>query len=181
MNIAVAMCARFPRFTILTGLTTLVVAMGCGGSDTAPAPASGSTGGSSAAGGAGSGGKASTGGSSSTGGRVGTGGSGTVPDAGPVPGSCGGVFCGAGLSCCGPSECGRCVPDTSGVFCPDYCDYCVGAYQRYSSSPMCTGTRTVLWETSSTDPAPFAVADCEDIGTNLPRFCCTPDFSPVCP
>jgi hypothetical protein len=28
---------------------------------------------------------------------------------------------------------------------------------------------------------PFLVSACQDLATNLPRYCCTPDFSPVCP
>ena len=104
----------------------------------------------------------------------------TCPDAGQAPGSCGGAQCGPGTSCCGPPECGRCVPDTSGVFCPEYCDSCGGNYQRYSNTTFCSGARGVTWLITTGDPAPFAVPECQDAATNLIRFCCTPGFTPVC-
>ncbi len=36
-------------------------------------------------------------------------------------GQCGGTTCGAGQACCGPPACGRCIPETSGQYCPDQC------------------------------------------------------------
>lgn len=41
------------------------------------------------------------------------------PDAG---GSCGGQACQTGTSCCGPPECGFCIPNGSGVQCASTCD-----------------------------------------------------------
>jgi hypothetical protein len=37
-------------------------------------------------------------------------------------GPCGGHACQAGTSCCGPPECGFCIPYTSGVQCPSTCN-----------------------------------------------------------
>jgi hypothetical protein len=36
-------------------------------------------------------------------------------------GPCGGHTCQSGTSCCGPPECGFCIPNTSGVQCPSTC------------------------------------------------------------
>ncbi|HEX7669188.1 MAG TPA: hypothetical protein VF395_06390, partial [Polyangiaceae bacterium] len=104
----------------------------------------------------------------------------TCADAGSPQGACGGAKCGAGAVCCGPLECGHCVPETSGVFCPDYCDYCAGKYRRSTSGTFCSGTRSAEWEIRGADQSPF-VSACADAATNLPRYCCTPDFTPVCP
>jgi hypothetical protein len=35
---------------------------------------------------------------------------------------CGRSTCGEGFICCGPPECGQCVPENSGAHCPDKCD-----------------------------------------------------------
>ena len=51
-------------------------------------------------------------------GGAGTGGSST---GGAPGGSCGGKTCTADQRCCGPAECGRCVPAASGQFCSDIC------------------------------------------------------------
>ena len=41
--------------------------------------------------------------------------------------SCGGVTCGATQVCCGPAECGRCIPAGSKQACPIQCDSVGGA------------------------------------------------------
>jgi hypothetical protein len=74
------------------------------------------------------------------------------------------------------------VPDTSGVFCPNSCDYCGGKYQKsMDPSSFCSGDKPAVWEATVADLSPFLVPDCQDAGTNLPRYCCTPTFTPVCP
>jgi hypothetical protein len=184
-------------------LTALLLASACGDTDT------GTTTGSNASGGtAGGGGTGATSGSGTTGGSAGRAGSGgftgcppcaappgpncvgsgpcgcgpfTCADAGSPSGSCGGVQCGPGTSCCGPAECGRCVPDTSGIFCPDYCEFCSGKYQRFEHSTMCSGDQSAQWEIIAMPLTPFQVPACRDLVTNLPRYCCTADFRPVCP
>lgn len=103
-------------------------------------------------------------------------------DAGPPPGLCGGTFCLAGTACCGPTLCGRCVPEGSGVYCPDYCEFCSGTYRRSTGGAFCTGDHPVQWEVTA-PPAtnPFNVPLCQDAGTNLIRYCCTTGFAPGCP
>jgi hypothetical protein len=67
------------------------------------------------------------------------------------------------------------------VFCPEYCEFCMGKYQRLAQSARCSGAQSVQWEVTSSDLAPFNVTECRDLATGLPRYCCTPDFVPVCP
>jgi len=187
---------------------TLLVVSACGGTETGTSVGSNSSGGIVGNGGAGAtSGSATTGGASATGGGAGRASSGgstacppcaappgpncvgsgpcgcgpyTCADAGSVAGSCGGVQCGPGTSCCGPPECGRCVADTSGIFCPDYCEFCAGKYQRLGQSSMCSGTHSVQWEITTLPTAPFQVPECQGLFTNLPRYCCTPGFAPIC-
>ncbi|HVU03263.1 MAG TPA: hypothetical protein VHE30_15995 [Polyangiaceae bacterium] len=105
----------------------------------------------------------------------------TCDDAGPPAPTCGTETCGGGTSCCGPAACGHCVPSTSGVFCPDYCEFCAGAYRKTEYAGFCQGPRTTLWEVTTNDVSPFLVPDCQDAATNVPRYCCTADFRPTCP
>jgi hypothetical protein len=37
---------------------------------------------------------------------------------------CGGQTCGVDQDCCGPPECGHCIPKNSGQFCPSACTTC---------------------------------------------------------
>jgi hypothetical protein len=68
------------------------------------------------------------------------------------------------------------------VFCGNSCDYCGGLDSRFEgSSPLCSGNRATLWETQGLPLEPFFVPECEDAGTDLPRYCCMADFEPVCP
>ena len=69
---------------------------------------------------------------SAGGGRSGTASSGA--DAGgqasggsSLSGPCGGEACRTDQVCCGPAECGRCIPATSGQFCPSECPDAGGA------------------------------------------------------
>jgi hypothetical protein len=185
------------------------VSSACGGTDSGTATGSNAPGGAAGNSGAGAlGGGSAMGGANATGGAAGRAGSGgftgcppcaappgpncvgsgpcgcgpyTCADSGSAPGSCGGVQCGPGTSCCGPPECGRCVPDTSGVFCPEYCEFCDGKYQRWMNPSLCSGDKSAQWEITAMPLTPFQVPECQDLATNLPRYCCTADFRPVCP
>ena len=66
----------------------------------------------------GTGGTAGTGGGANVGGTAGAGGTGATGATGTL---CGVEICASGQVCCGPVECGTCIPEMSGQFCPDTC------------------------------------------------------------
>jgi len=70
----------------------------------------------------GGGGADSAGGAGGTGGaRAGGAGVGGQASGGANGQRCGGKVCGLDQSCCGPAECGSCIPATSGRYCPNQC------------------------------------------------------------
>ena len=152
-------------------------ASSAGGAGGRPSSGSGGGGGTAGTGTAGSSGKggAATGGSGGTGngGSGGAGGNGTggriiCPPcaAPPYPGCIGSGPCG-----CGPYTC----PDAGNG------TLCSGQLRRMEGSPACVGAQSVLWEAMSGNLGQFAPPACRDLGTNLPRYCCTEAFKPVCP
>ena len=75
---------------------------------------------------------------------------------------CGGVVCAAGSVCCGPAQCGSCVPENSGAYCPPscpdagiaacepipsgFCDpsatsACIEGVRTCRCTPVCSGVR----------------------------------------
>jgi len=83
----------------------------------------------------GAGGDASAGGPNT--GGSGIGGSSAGGAGGSSGGPCGGKTCTADQRCCGPAECGRCIPAASGQACPDLCPG-GGGSGGSGGTPSCT-------------------------------------------
>jgi hypothetical protein len=221
------MAGSFER-SMVTGRCVLAIvlfgAAACGG-DGGDVPAAGgpdaawAAGGSGGAGGAGGGG-ASVGGGGTGGARSGgggttsSGGGGTTSaGAGGTGGSigepCAAGFCGVGQICCGPVQCGHCIPEMSGAFCGFACpagdagsdatatpdaaaDGDAAADAAVGSDAGCvTGcTRRVggycaspqvEWVCSGAgDRVRMLAAGCEELPTGAIRYCC-PDVFTQCP
>jgi len=93
-------------------MVALSSAFACGGASSDRASGAGAAGVSSGASNSGG-----TGGS----GDSGHGGSGGSSQGGSGNVTCGGAVCGADQRCCGPTECGVCIPAASGSYCPNTC------------------------------------------------------------
>lgn len=113
--------------------------------------------------GTGAGGDASAGGPS-------TGGSST---GGASGGPCGGKTCTADQRCCGPAECGRCIPAASGQFCPDLCPSSGGSGGS-GGAPDCT---QLLDDVTTTQAAaqtcnPASAKPTAECAGSLDGLCC---------
>jgi len=98
------------RISVLL-MVALSSALACGGASSDRASGAGAAGASSGA--------SNRGGSGGVGGS-GLGGSG-LGGSGGSNALCGGAVCNADQRCCGPTECGVCIPAASGRYCPNVC------------------------------------------------------------
>lgn len=134
-------------------LSLIMLSPACGGTDTTTQTplASGGSGG---AAGGGSGGASASGGAAASGGATGS--------------LCGGVVCGPAQVCCGPPDCGQCIPENSGQFCPDMCTSCDQMHCSVGTVCICGGPGA----TSRCICAPACRTDAECTAKDPSLMCC---------
>ncbi len=119
--------------------------------------------------GIGAGGDASAGGSSAGGSSTGGSSTGGAPG-----GPCGGKTCTVDQRCCGPAECGRCVPAASGQFCPDMCPSGGGGAGGSGGAPDCSQLLAEVTKTQAVAQTcnPASAKPTSECAGSLEGLCC---------
>jgi hypothetical protein len=130
----------------------------------------GSSGGA-ASGGTQGGGGSSAGGTSASGGATGAGGAsagGGTASGGALGSLCGGVACGSDQDCCGPPDCGHCIPKGTDPACPATCTSCDQMHCGAGTVCICGGPGSV----SRCMCAPACQTDAECTAKDPTLMCC---------